>query len=242
MTDQVPSGPDFAPPSRQQQPERPDQRNQLGWTPQQTGEPAFPPSVPAPSPGRPRRRGRWPLALGLAVVVAGVGAGALFAPSLATRPAATPTNGSTAVPLVTVSPAPQPTAQTALTSGGDLQAPATFTSSSGTGTLTISQATWTHTGRMAPPDGMAYLIVEATVSCVSGELDVSSLSLRTTAQPAEQSAFGADLSDQFPGVRLSAGEQQSGQVGFVLPAGTVTLSLLDQATLQPVASRVVPGP
>jgi hypothetical protein len=182
----------------------------------------------------------------VAVLVAMVATGALVVPSLLGRPAATPSvqpsASTTALPVVTVSPATQPPAQTVLSTGGELATPATFTSSTGAGTLTITRATWTHAGRMAPPVGKAYLIVEVSVECTGGELDVSSLSLRTTSDPGGQSAFGADLSDQFPGVRLSAGKKQSGQVGFVLAEGQVTVALLDPATLEPVATRVVPGP
>jgi hypothetical protein len=209
-----------------------------GWAPPQPGFPA-----PQQSPGQrgPRRRRRWSTPVGIALVVA-LGVGVLFALYLVKRPAPSPTAGSTAMPLVTVAPASQPAEQTVLTSGGDLGVAASFSAGTGTGTLTITRATWTHAGRMAPPVGKLYLIVEATIACADGTFDVSSLSLRTTSDPADQSAFGADLPDQFPGVRLAAGQQQSGQVGFVLAAGQVTVALLDQTTLQPVAERVVPGP
>lgn len=268
MSDQPPpSGPDFSrppqgwtPPPAPGQPgwaqpsAQPDQPQQgwaspgsQGWAPPGQPQPGYPaPRQQWTAPTPPPRRRRWPLAVGVAVLVVVVAAGALVVPSMLTRPAATatarPTTSSTALPLVTVSPAPQPTAQTVLTSGGDLGVPATFTSSTGTGTLTVTRATWTHAGRMAPPDGTAYLILEVTVTCASGRVDVSSLSLRTTSDPAAQSAFGADLTDQFPGVRLSAGQKQAGQVGFVLAEGAVSVALLDPTTLRPVATRAVPGP
>lgn len=198
---------------------------------------------PGAAPASPlRRRRRWPAAVAAALLVGAVGVGAVVAPSLLNRTAPAPVSTSTALPLVTATHSPQPTGQVVLTSGGDLGAPATFASSTGTGTLTVTRATWTQAGRMAPPAGEQYLVLEITVACSSGSLDVSSLSLRTTAASADQSAFGAELGDQFPGVRLSAGQQQSGQIGFVLPSGQTTLALLDPATLQPVANRVVPGP
>jgi hypothetical protein len=178
----------------------------------------------------------------VALAVAVVGTSALFAPSLLSRPTPAPATTSTALPLVTVAPSPQPAGQTVLVTGGDLGTPVTFTTGTATGTLTVTRATWTHAGRMAPPQGELYLILEVTLACSTGEADVSSLSLRTTPEPAAQSGFGAELSGQFPGVRLAAGEKQSGQIGFVLPAGQVSVALLDPATLQPVASRVVPGP
>lgn len=248
MTDQPPPGPDYTrppqgwtPPPQQQWAPPPQQSwappGQQGWAP--------PPQQVTQQPA-PRRPRRWPLAIGVAVLILVVSAGALVVPSVLGRPASTataqPTVSTTAMPIVTVSPAAQPTAQTVLTSGGELGAPGTFTASTGTGTLTITGATWTRAGRMAPPDGRAYLILDVTIACSSGELDVSSLSLRTTSDPAAQSAFGADLSDQFPGVRLTAGQKQAGQVGFVLAEGQVTVGLLDPATLEPVATRVVPGP
>ncbi len=260
MSEQPPQGPDFTPPPRQQpQTWPPQQQPPQGWAPppaswpppgQQGWAPPGQYGYPAPQQSRPsqqqsappRRRHRWPVALGAALIVVAVGAGALFVPSMLNRPATAPANASTAMPLVTVTPSPQPTAATVLTTGGDLGSPATFTSSTGTGSLTITGATWTQAGRMAPPDGTAYLILDVTVACTSGSLDVSSISLRTTADPAGQSAFGADLPSQFPGVRLSEGRKQSGQVGFVLAAGQVSVALLDAVTLQPVATRVVPGP
>jgi hypothetical protein len=213
---------------------------QPGWTPSNPpGQPLQPRATP-PSP-RPRRR-RWPVAVGAALLVAIVATGAVVAPSLLNRPVPAPVPGSTTQPLVTVAPSQQPAEQKVLTTGGDLGAATSFASGTGTGELTITSATWTRAGRMAPPDGRLYLILEVTLTCSTGEVDVSSLSLRTATDPAAQSAFGAELGDQFPGVRLTAGQQQSGQIGFVLAAGQVSVELLDAATLQPVASRMVPGP
>ena len=257
MSDQPPSGPDFtrppqgwAPPPASGPADPPQQGfaplGQQGWPP-----PGQPPPYPAPQqawaaqpqPNRPRRR-RWPLAAAVALLVLVLGGGALFVPSVLDRPAAptaaTPT--STALPLVTVTPTAQPSAQTTLTSGGDLGSAIPFTVTAGTGSLTVTRATWTHAGQMAPPDGDLYLILDVTVACARGKLDVSSLSLRTTADPAAQTGFGAELPDGFPGVRLTAGQQQAGQIGFVLAPGEVTVALVDPATLKPVATRVVPGP
>lgn len=217
-------------------------QEQPGWTSSNQVQPPLQPWSPPPAPRpRPRRR-RWLVATGVAVLVALVGTGALIAPSLLNRPASTPAPVSTAEPLVTATPSPQPAEEKSLTTGGDLGVPASFASGTGTGELTIARATWTRAGRMAPPDGRLYLILEVAIACSTGEVDVSSLSLRTAGDPAGQSSFGPDLSSQFPGVRLTAGQKQSGQIGFALPAGQVSVELLDEATLQPVASRVVPGP
>lgn len=215
-----------------------------GWPAQQPDSPANPawPVATQPAPARPSRRRRWPAVVAVVAIAALAVAAVFLVPAALTQPAIGPIGSSTAGPVVTVMPSPQPGEKTVLTKGADLGAAASFTTATGTGTLTIEEADWTKAGRMAPPTGKLYLVLQVTIACTSGTVDASSLSLRTTGDPADQSAFGPELGDQFPGVRLKSGGTQSGQVGFVLPAGEVTIALLDPSTLLPVATRTVPGP
>ena len=209
-----------------------------------------PPPFPAPpapirppgqaDPGR-RRRRLLVATAGLTVVLVAVAAVGL--PLLTSTPAATPTPGPqpSATALVTVAPQPQPTEQVALDTGGSLGAPLNFHTSSGAGRLNVKSATWTQGGQLAPPTGSRYLVVDVEVDCLKGRLSLSTLNFVVGTEAANGSAFGANLSNQLSGVELATGERITGKVGFVLPAGQTTLSLVDQ-NLDPVAKAVIPAP
>jgi hypothetical protein len=174
-----------------------------------------------------------------------VAVGAIGLPLLTTTPTATPTQApqpsATALVTVTPQPQPQPTEQVALNTGGSLGTPLNFHTPSGAGRLNVKSATWTQGGQLAPPSGSQYLVVDVEVDCSKGRLSLSTLNFIAGTEAANGSAFGAKLSNQLSGVELATGERINGQIGFVLPAGQTTLSLVDQ-NLDPVAKAVIPAP
>lgn len=208
--------------------------------------PPFPaPPAPIRPPGQsdPGRRRRLLLAATATFTVVLVAVVAVGLPLLTTTPSATPTQAPqpSATALVTATPQAQPTEQVALDTGGSLGASLNFHTSSGAGRLSVKKATWTQGGQLAPPSGSQYLVVDVEVDCSKGRLSLSTLNFIAGTEAASGSAFGANLSNQLSGVELTTGERISGQIGFILPAGQTTLSLVDQ-NLHPVAKALVPAP
>lgn len=205
-------------------------------------------SVPPQSAPPPRRR-RAGVIVVAALIVVGMAVAAIWiTPGLIT-PAAIPTAPNpTAAPatttepsVVTVTPVPQPTTKTVLTEGGDVGRPTSFRTAGGTGDITVTKATWSQAGLMAPPPGQHYLVVEMMITCKSGTVAVSSLSLVAGADPAVGTAFGPTVKDPLPGVTLTPGQATTGQVGFVIPADTTAITLL-APNRHAAATIEVPGP
>jgi hypothetical protein len=169
--------------------------------------------------------------------------GILSALPLVPAPVAAPGPATTASPdVVTVSPAPASTQATTLTEGGGLGGPVAFQGASGSGTLTVTRATWTDAGEADPPEGRRYLVLDVTVACATGAVPVSTVLLLASVGDTEEfPGFGPSLERPLAGRVLAAGEDVTGQVGYVVPAGTVRLHLLDEQ-LRRLASVEVPAP
>jgi hypothetical protein len=212
------------------------------------GPAAFPPLNPTtamPSPSdepHPSRRGRVVLAGIAAVAVIGLAAGAIVLPTLTakpTQPGATPQPTSTTISTAT--PAPQPADQVVLTSGGDIGATLDFRTTTGAGRLTVTKATWSSAGELAPPAGSRYLIAEIRVTCTQGTITVSPLDVVAGPQPDHGAAFGPTLNNPLAGSSLRAGQDVTGEVGFVLAPALTRVALRD-SRLKPVATVEVPAP
>lgn len=194
-------------------------------------------------PGPGRRRPRTPVVVAaVLIVVMAIGAISVI-PRLLSGANAAPGQPATSglIPVVTYTPAPQPTAQSVLSSGADLGKPVDFRTRSGSGRITLSRATWTSAGRMAPPAGKQYLVVAVQIECTSGTVAVSPLDLLAGSEPSTGTGFGPTLTDPLPGVTLAAGQQTHGEVGFVIAGKATTLAWVD-GNRNVVAHSEVPAP
>ncbi|MFZ0530799.1 MAG: hypothetical protein WAL91_09705, partial [Propionicimonas sp.] len=164
------------------------------------------------------------------------------APSTAPTPAPPPATSTEPSRLVTVSPTPQPTASTPV-SGGDVGVDTAFTTTTGSGRLVIQDASWTLAGDAAPPEGKQYLVLDVSVAAQDGVLAVDALTFLATGSDGKRTepGFGPALDRPLGGSELAAGASVTGQVGFVLPPGATTVSVLDE-NLVAVAELKVPGP
>jgi hypothetical protein len=201
--------------------------------------------VPAPPVGRrhaePRRGRRAVVALVLAGGLLLIG----ILSALPLVPAALPSPGPVATPsptVVTVNPAPASAATRTLTSGGGLGTPIAFRSATGAGTLTVTRATWTDAGDAPPPEGHRYLVLDIRIDCTAGTVPVSPVLLLVTAgDAAEFPGFGPALARPLAGRELTKGGHAEGQLGYVVPPGSVQLHLLDEE-LRRLAGVEVPPP
>jgi hypothetical protein len=218
------------------------------WAPPPLAAP--PPSWPAPDvatlpESAPPPRGRRPAVVVVAaLIVVGMAVAAIWVTPRLLAPTTDPTPApvtSHQPGVVTVTPVPQPTAKTVLTSGGEVGRRVTFRTDAGTGSLTIAKATWSQAGLMAPPQGEQYLVIEVMITCQSGTVAINSLSLVAGTDPAVGAAFGPAVTDPLPGVTLTSGQKASGEVGFVIPADTTVIALL-AANRHTAATIEVPGP
>lgn len=160
----------------------------------------------------------------------------------ANAPAPAATQQAAAPIVVTVNPSAEPTAATTLSAGGGIGEAVSFSGADGAGTVTVTTATWTDTGEVAPVDGERYLVLNVSLTALRGVVSVdpilfSASSGDTTVLP----GFGPDLDDPLGGQLLATGDRVSGQVGFVLPPGAVELSLLDE-NLRALARVQIPAP
>jgi hypothetical protein len=189
------------------------------------------------------RRPRHPR--GRRIAIAGVLAVALLMtgmlsmlPLLSPGPSAPPVAGPPG--LVTASPSPRATtASTA--AGGGLSSPVAFTGPSGSGTITVTKAVWTDGGRIAPPSGQRYLVLDVTIACTGGTLPVTPELLLLTGTASELPGYGPALDRPLGSRLLRAGEDAAGQVGYVLSPGAVRLEVLDE-NLRRLAAVEVPAP
>ncbi len=97
-----------------------------------------------------------------------------------------------------------------------------FATDGGSGTVTVSRAVWSDSGEMAPPQGQRYLSLDVTVTATSGEVPVDAiLFLAETSDGPTLPGFGPDLDRPLGGRLLRAGQEVSGQLGYVLAPGPV---------------------
>jgi hypothetical protein len=207
--------------------------------------------VPAPPTGRGPQRKRSTrvrlIAGGLAAALV-LTAVASVLPLLSRGVAPSPTAGAQATAsgepsrLVTVSPTPQPADGVDVT-GPDIARGAAFSTADGSGEVTITRATWTSAGELAPPEGERYLVLDVTVTREAGSVPIGAMAFRAESADGLGVApgFGPKLDRPLGGGTLIDANPVSGQVGFVLPPGETRIELLD-AGLLPVATLQVPGP
>jgi len=174
-------------------------------------------------------------------VAAIVGGGLLLVAALSALPMIAPTTPSstgTGPAVVTARPSSAGTASTTLQEGGV----GTFATEGAAGTVTVNSATWTDAGTMAAPAGERYLVLDVTVACSGGELSLNPLDLLVVSG-AEKAlpVFGPALERPLGGSVLTAGTSVSGQVGYALAPGAVTVHLLDE-DLRTLTSIELPAP
>lgn len=208
-----------------------------------TASPSESPEPESPEASTHPSRRRLGVLLVAAAVVAAVGTATVWvSPQFLAADSTTPASGGTGTsPVVTVTPSPRPTTESVLTSGADLGKPVDFRMNTGNGRITLLRATWSPAGRMAPPTGQQYVTVLVQIECLSGTINVSPLDLAVGETPPSSPDFGPAVTAPLPGVSLTAHHQVRGEVGFVVPADTTTISVLDQRRLV-VAQRKVPAP
>lgn len=255
----------------QQSPQPPWQQTAAPQAPWQAGSPYQPtanqPTTPLPTtpmqsrypppPQQPRRPGR-PVRgylLAGAVIVAlivGLLGWQFLSPQLAGQPtvsasasappsvAASPT-GTPQPTVVRTSPATQPTSSAPVTGGGVGQ-PVEFTTTGGSGTVSVTGAAWADNGILEPDEGSAYLILNVTFEGVSGAISTGPFftSVTDADDQTHLMTIGASLDQQLAMRTLQSGEQNSGQVAFELPRGPVTFTVRNEL-LESVATIDIPG-
>ena len=255
----------------QQSPQPPWQQTVGSQAPWQAGSPYQPtanqpttplPSTPLPSgyppPQQPPRRAGRPVRgylLAAAVIVAlivgllgwqflspqlsgqpTVSATASAPPSVAASPAGTPQPT-----VVRTSPATQPTSSAPVIGGGVGQ-PVEFTTTGGSGTVSVTGAAWADNGILEPDENSAYLILNVTFEGVSGAISTGPFftSVTDADDQTHMMTIGASLDQQLGMRTLRPGEQNSGQVAFELPRGPVTFTVRNEL-LESVATIDIPG-
>ncbi len=200
-------------------------------------------SPPAGRPPRPPRRPRSGRTALVAVIVAAglLSLGILSALPLLPR-ASGPAPSSTAAPVVvTAAPSTAAGADRVL-AGGDLGRTVGFTGRDGSGTITVTSATWTDTGAAPPTQDRRYLVLEVVVTCTGGSLPVDPLLLlAASGDQTRVPGFGPDLAQPLAGQLLAAGARVQGQVGYELEPGPVQVHLLDEQLLR-LATVELPAP
>ena len=180
-----------------------------------------PPSVP------PRRRLGWLnwVAAGLVIALL-VGGGLLWYRSTA-GPSGTLPGASTA-PTGSARPSASPS-QDVLTTGGQLGVERPLRAETGQARVTATKATWGDAGTMPPQAGMTSLVVELTVAGRQGTVPIGAVfTVAVTADKHRYGiAYGPPATPLLPSRDLGPGEAATGQLGFQLPRGPVTIEFLD---------------
>ena len=205
---------------------------------------------PSPSPGgpgwtAPPPRPRTSRAGLVAAIVAGVlvlGAvgwyvAGLFLPVPMVLPS--PTATSTAATTSAATPGTAATSEPV--TGGGIGREVSFKTGIGSGVVSATSAVWTDQGEMAPRADQTYLVVDLAFRATAGQVLVSSLFVDAVDAAGEHylGSYGPSLTTPLDSRLLEAGETASGQVGFELPRGAVTVRVLDES-LQPVATIDIP--
>ncbi|MDQ7991152.1 MAG: hypothetical protein AAGC63_05580 [Propionicimonas sp.] len=189
---------------------------QQAW-PQQQPDPqhlVLPPGPPVPPGGGPRPWTMVAVAVGAVVVVAVIVTAWVLTGAFGTNPA--------------VSPSPVPTAPVEV-EGGDLGKVVPLTGPSGAGTVTVTAARWTPEGELAPADGTSYLVLDVELAGTSGELAVGGVFTVAIGTDGERRgiAYGPELDPLLASTVLRPGDTASGQLGFQLAPGEVTVEFQD---------------
>ncbi|MGC3994362.1 MAG: hypothetical protein QM779_09690 [Propionicimonas sp.] len=160
----------------------------------------------------------------------------------ATNPSASASASRGPMEVVTVTPSAPASAAAVDVTGGDVGTGIDFSAPTGTGTLTVTRATWTDSGEVAAPEGSRYLVLEVTVACTHGSVPVDPILLpATVAAGSVLPGFGPSLDAPLGGRQLTAGQHVKGQVGYVLVPGSVELHVLDES-LRSLAVVRIPAP
>ncbi len=174
-----------------------------------------------------------------ALTLAGVGwyVFGLFQPASVVAPSPAVT---TTAPVATSAPPSAPATSEPVT-GGDIGREVAFSTDLGAGTVTATSAVWTSEGEMPPSAGSTYLVVNLTFTATSGQVLTSSLLVDAVdaAGAHHLTGYGPSLTEPLDSRLLQAGDTGTGQVGFELPRGPVSIRVLDE-TLEPVATIAVP--
>lgn len=205
-------------------------------------------SIPAEADTQ-RRRRPWITWVALALVLGLVAGGGYFAtlllqPTAEPSPSSPATPASSELPIVTVTPTPPQPSQTQLASGGDVGQTLRITDATGTqlGQLSVLSATWTNQGEAAPAADQLYLILEVEVVSTRKSLRIHPTLFEVSDGAQEYlPAFGPALSQSVPGRSLAKGESITGQLGYQLPPGPVSLRMLD-SSLRELVRVEIPGP
>lgn len=219
---------------------------QAPWSAPLTSQPTWPSPTPG-GPGwtAPPARPRTSRAGLVAAIVAGVlvlGAvgwyvAGLFLPG----PLVLPSPAVTSTAPATSTAAPSTAATSEPVTGGGIGREVSFETGIGSGVVTATSAVWTDQGEMAPRADQTYLVVDLTFRATAGQVLVSSLFVDAVDAAGEHylGSYGPSLTTPLDSRLLEAGETASGQVGFELPRGAVTVRVLDES-LQPVATIDIP--
>ena len=223
---------------------------------QHYGPGGYPPPVPG-NQGRPpaRRPGgtRGYIIAGAVIValIVGLLGWQFLGPQATTEPTLAPTAPATTAPasptgrpeptVVRGSPSAQPTTSSPVTGGGIGQQ-VEFSTTNGTGKVTVTGVDWADNGVIAPDEGESYLIVNLTFMGDTGTVTTGPFFTAVTDANGDSHmmTIGASLSNQLSMRTLKPGQSNTGQVAFALPKGAVTFRVLDEL-LNPVATIDIPG-
>jgi hypothetical protein len=163
-------------------------------------------------------------------------------PATSVPASARATAPGTPQPRVTrASQSPEPTTS-AQASGGGIGTSVSFRTRNGSGTVTVTKATWVDNGLLEPTEGQQYLIVDLTLTGVSGAVTTGPFFASVVDADSENHmlSIGAALDNQLSMRTLKPGEVNTGQIAFELEPGPVTFQVLDEL-LEPVARVEIPG-
>jgi len=204
--------------------------------------------VPAgPNPSGPRRQWWVPVVAVLLIALAASGiawwraghpaAGSTPGTTGPASPGATGTPSGSAAPPASTAPA------VVFTSGGQLGVPVPLQAGTGSATVTVSRAAWGGTGEMAPAADQTYLVIDLTATGRSGEVTVGTITtLAVTADGRSHGdSFGPTVDEPLASTVLEPGGTATGQVGFMLPEGPVTITFTDPDG-HPIGTVEVPAP
>lgn len=181
---------------------------------------------PPPTPQRPKRS-TWPAIL-TAVVVAVVALILVFSTVRETE---------VEEPASSAPPTPTPTPTSLPSSSEDSIA---FTSSEGSGRLTVVSSRWSSDGAVDPASGQ-YLQITLKISASEGRVSYGPEYFQVFDAQGElfRTSSGGVAQRPLEAGRLSAGESVTGVIAFDMPRGTVTL-LMSNALMETVtALRIV---
>lgn len=204
---------------------QPWQAQQLPWAP--PGE-AVQPYVPAgPPPRRVRPGTTVALAVGVLLLVAAAVAIWVWLGLANSAPSGT---------------SPVPTAPVEV-SGGDVGTAVQLQGPDGTATATVTAARWTPEGELPPVEGSSYLVVDVDLAGESGQVAVGGLFTVAVTADGQRAgiSYGPVVDPLLASTVLRPGDTASGQLGYQLPPGPVTIEFQDP-TGTVLGTASIPGP